>query len=341
LNGGSAGSEQYLGWGSEFRYQQGQSIEEIKKQHSKKKREEAQELLKEIAEKSEIADKAAKIKKVLGSLPSSHTLRPQSHHQSQDSLEHQSSEPGRALAFPLPTHFKIEKLTVPERLVEGTTDDLAEESLISSPPSILPAFHDDQDVPPPSTKTVQDGDDTLDLNVRCEVGGVNRQHDAGLVVDTVEVPKTLPRFEDIASEEATTSKSSSSIVASGSSYPIDSATRLAPVYKKRGKARIIGGHEVVIGCVGDLVNVQENNVDEFNNENHVEINLEIETSPDESIEQDNLNKMKSFRLIFEKESSLLSDLESVDSKMTSLAQERSSVLRQLFFLSKLKSQMLK
>jgi len=351
-NGGSAGSEQYPGWGSGFRYQQGQS-KEIKKQHSMKKREEAEELAKEIAENSEIADRAAKIKKVLGSLPSSHTFRPQSYHQSQESQEHQSSEPDRAPAVPTPVKIK---LIVPEvtasdhpevgpghgKSIVEVTEDLPEESLISSRPFIFSAFRDDQAAPPPSTKTEQDGDNTLDLNVRCEVGGVyNRQHNAGLVVDIVEVPKTLPPCKAIACEEATTSKSSSSIVASGSSYPIDSATRLAPVYKKRGKARIIGGHEVVIGCVGDLVNVQENNVDEFNNENHVEINLEIETSPDESIEQDNLNKMKSFRLIFEKESSLLSDLESVDSKMTSLAQERSSVLRQLFFLSKLKSQMLK
>jgi len=383
------GSDQYLGFG----YQQGQSIEEIKKQHSKKKREESQELAEEIAEKSEIADKAAKLKEVLDFLPSSQIYEPQSHHQCQDSQEHKSSEPVRALAALTPV--KIEKLIVPElvlnarghaevgagkSLVEGTTDDIAEESLISSRPSTLSLFHEDQAFPPPSTKTVQDGDDTLDLkiyysiraqlstkraqklyhmwletclhgmclvqvqgaltDVRCELGGVSSQDDVGQV-DIVEVPKTLPPCKDVACEETTTRKSSSSIVARGYSYPIDSATMLAPVYKKRGKARIIGGHEVVIGCVGDLVNVQENNVDEVNNENHVEINLEIETSPDENIEQDNLDKMKSFGLIFKQESSLLSDLESVDSKMTSLAQERSSLLRQLLFLSKLKSQLLK
>jgi len=376
-----------------FVYQKSQSIEEIKKQHLKKKKEEAQELAKEIAEKSEIADKAAKIKEVLGFLPSSQIYEPQSHLQSQDSQDHQSSEPVRALAVLTPV--KIEKLIVPElvltasghaevgagkSLVEGTTGDIAEESLISSHPSTLSAFHEDQAFPPPSTKTFQDGDDILDLkiyyllraqlstkmarklyhmwlesclqgrclvqvhgaltDVRCEVGVVSNQDDIGQV-DIVEEPKTLPPCKDVACEEASTRKSSSSIVASGSYHHLDSATRLAPVYKKRGKARIIGGHEVIIGCVGDLVNVQENNVDEFNNENHVEINLEIETSPDESIEQDNLNKMKSFGLIFEQESSLHFDLESVDSKMTSLAQERSSLLRQLIFLSKLKSQLLK
>jgi hypothetical protein len=84
------------------------------------------------------------------------------------------------------------------------------------------------------------------------------------------------------------------------------------VFKKRGRpfkgqARMIGGHEVVIGTVGDLVNVQENNWSEANNVNlnHVAIDLDIETSPVENIEQDNSNKMKSFGLIFEQESRLV------------------------------------
>ena len=65
----------------------------------------------------------------------------------------------------------------------------------------------------------QDGDDALDLNVRCEVGGENGQENAGQD-DIVEVPKTPSPSIDIACEEATTS---SFIAASGSSDPIDSS----------------------------------------------------------------------------------------------------------------------
>lgn len=511
-----------------------QSIEEIKKQHTKKKTERAQELAKDLEEKSEIADKAAKIKEVLGSLPISDMFSPQ--HYSQDYQQPQSPEPDRAI---LPPRVKIDKLMVPDLVLsasdfaevgtgkrfvdsnEESSIDLTEESLISSRPTILPVFLDDQVVPPPSTITgksytprvaytpglvenmqprkrtmsessclpespqkrskrgrissevasgVQTIDEAMgqimdkqrveklkksllkmnkkslrelvdnptssksrllmsalvqenkslisnclnrsrfvrfeeavesrtqadaledeldalpsnvmmeisdiikqevpdievilevkveqdlefgpiDLNVKCEVEYGQAEEDGGRQVDLVEVPvppRTPPPCIDldiVASEEASTSKSSSLSGASGSSDPLDSATRLAPVYKRRGRppkgqARRIGGHEVVIGTVSDLVNVQGYNTNEANNDDHVEIDLDIETSPGESADQDNSNKMKSLRLIFEQESRLLSDLESVDTKMASLAQERSSVVRQIVFLSELKKQML-
>merc|ERR1712008_270989 len=95
-------------------------------------------------------------------------------------------------------------------------------------------------------------------------------------------------------------------------------------YKKRGRPckgqeRRIGGHEVVIGTVGDLVNVQGYESSDTDNDGQ-------DNFTQEAVEQeDNSNKMKSLGLIFEQESRLLSDLESVDSKMSSLAQERSSL----------------
>jgi len=510
-----------------------QSIEEIKKQHSKKKTERAQELAKDLEEKSEIADKAAKIKEVLGSLPSSVMFSPQ--HYSHDYQQPQTPEPETALQ--VPPRVKIDKLMVPDLVLSASdfaevgtgksfpdTDeenitDLNEGSLASSRPTILPVLLDDQVVPPPSSTTgksytprvaytpglvegmqarkrtvsessclpespqkrskrgrissevasagVQCIDEAMgqimdkkrveklkksllkmnkkslrelvnnptssksrllmsalvqenkslisnclnrsrfvrfeeagesraqadaleheldalpsnvmmeisdiikqevpdievilevkqeqdlecgpiDLNVKCEVEYGQEEEDGA--VDLVEVPvppKTPPPCIDLdieASEEASTSKSSSLSGVSGSSDPLDSTTRLAPVYKRRGRgqARRIGGHEVVIGTVSDLVNVQGYDSNETNNGDHVEIDLDIETSPVvEDAEQDNSNKMKSLKLIFEQESRLLSDLESVDSKMASLAQERSSVVQQLLFLSELKSQMLK
>merc|ERR1719186_1408957 len=136
--------------------------------------------------------------------------------------------------------------------------------------------------------------------------------------------------------EASTSKS----LPSGSTDPIDKATRLAPVYKKRGRPckgqeRKIGGHELVIGSIGDLVNVQGYQTSDTDNDGPEE------NEQDKLTQEDNSNTMRSLGLIFEQESRLLSDLESVDSKMSSLAQDRSSLVQQLQFLSELKRQMFK
>jgi len=188
----------------------------------------------------------------------------------------------------------------------------------------------------------------IDLNVKCEVEYGQEDEDLAEVPVPPKTPPLCIDLDIVASEEASTSKSNSLSGASGSSSdPLDTATRLAPVYKRRGRppkgqARRIGGHEVVIGTVSDLVNVQGyDKTNETRNVDHVEIDLETEASQVANAEPDNSNKMKSLKLIFEQESRLLSDLESVDSKMASLAQERSGVVQQLLFLSELKGQMLK
>merc|ERR1719186_1571458 len=133
-----------------------QSIEEVKKQ-AKQKKEKASELAKDLEEKVEIADKAAKIKAALGSLKRLSFFTP--HHPNQELEQPQSPEEERAVFVP---RVKIDKLMVPDLVL--TASDLAEvgrgrnlgvsnevdPEVDTSRPSVLPAFHDDQVVHPPS-----------------------------------------------------------------------------------------------------------------------------------------------------------------------------------------------
>jgi len=191
----------------------------------------------------------------------------------------------------------------------------------------------------------------IDLNLKCEVVyGEEEVHTRrDMNTDSGEEGPVTPRTEPAGRIQANNASIPERSEASTSNVyeptnSIDKATKLAPVYKKRGRpcngrGRRIGGHEVVIGTIGDLVNVQGYENSETDNDDHEEI--EIDKSLREVGNKDASNKMKSLGLIFEQEASILSTLEEVDTKMSSLAQERSSLVQQLLFLSELKKQMFK
>jgi len=496
-----------------------QNIDALNKKHSQQKKLKASELLKDLEENSEIADKAAKIKEMLGSLPRNSMFSPP-----RDSMESQqtpSPEPDKHIV--VPPRVKIDKVMVPDLVLTASdlakvgtgknfatlagNDEHSESCVVSTRPSILPVFYDDQVVPPPlsgkseavpkpriayttsvadnvflrrkrtqsessyitdppakklsrrerinseaatgaksvdeamgqiidkrrvdklktsllkmntasfkelvdnptsktsrtlmkalvqenrnyissclnrsrfgqiqlgenetNVATVLADDDFdrlpsnvmveisdiikqevpdmdlilevkkeqdlgIDLNVKCEV-----QYGAEQSLDSVENVQEPLNIQDYHHEEASTSRPKPC-------NEIDDPTTLAPVIKKRGrppkgKTRKIGGYEVIIGSVGDLVNIQSSdNADKSADNEYLNINLEEEeVTADQSGDEDSTNKMKSLRLIFEQESRLLSNLESVDSKMASLAEERSGLMQQLLFLSELKTQMLK
>merc|ERR1719425_152702 len=89
----------------------------------------------------------------------------------------------------------------------------------------------------------------IDLNVKCEV-----QYGAEQSLDSVENVQEPLNIQDYHHEEASTSKPKPC-------NEIDDPLTLSPVIKKRGrppkgKTRKIGGYEVIIGSVGDLVNIQ-------------------------------------------------------------------------------------
>eukprot|EP00092_Neocalanus_flemingeri_P085530 GFUD01107631.1.p1 GENE.GFUD01107631.1~~GFUD01107631.1.p1 ORF type:complete len:633 (+),score=229.92 GFUD01107631.1:164-1900(+) len=143
--------------------------------------------------------------------------------------------------------------------------------------------------------------------------------------------------------EDSTSKSHSLSKVGGTSDPIGMVTRLAPVPKKKGRPckgqeRRMGGQEVIIGTVGDFISVQGYETTETDNDSIEEVEQEDVEKKNKSNDS---NKMNSLGLIFDQESRLLYDIESVDSKMSSLAQERSSLVQQLLFLSELKRQIFK
>merc|ERR1719369_784075 len=140
-----------------------QNIDALKNKHCKQKKLKASELLKDLEENSEIADKAAKIKEMLESLPRNSMFSPP-----RDSMElQQTSSPEPDKAAVVPPRVKIDKVMVPDLVLSasdfaevGTGKNLAipagneeytETCVVSTRPSILPVFYDDQVVPPPST----------------------------------------------------------------------------------------------------------------------------------------------------------------------------------------------
>eukprot|EP00092_Neocalanus_flemingeri_P022869 GFUD01024796.1.p1 GENE.GFUD01024796.1~~GFUD01024796.1.p1 ORF type:complete len:585 (+),score=208.41 GFUD01024796.1:166-1755(+) len=144
-----------------------QSIDEIKK-NAKQKKEKASELAKDLEEKVEIAGKAAKIKAALGSLRSVPIFSPQ--HPSQQLQQSQPPEEERSICVP---RVKIDKLMVPDLVLSASdfaevgrgrnslanssvTGDLTKNTGDTSRPSVLPAFHDDLVVHPPSTSSISD-----------------------------------------------------------------------------------------------------------------------------------------------------------------------------------------
>merc|ERR1719154_299751 len=171
----------------------------------------------------------------------------------------------------------------------------------------------------------------LDLNVKCEVvyGQEELGEEQSVMLRQVKEENVPPGSESadapanivisLVMSEASTSKSK----VSDSTNLINDATRLAPVFKKRGRpckgqGRRIGGHEVIIGTVGDLVNVQGYETSETDNEDqeNIEIDSTTEKAVDSSAEnagnKDVSNQMKTLGLVFEQEASILSALEEVD-----------------------------
>ena len=139
-----------------------QNINALKKKHPQHKKLKASELLKDLEESSEIADKAAKIKEMLGSLSSNYMFGPSQH----DSTEcQQSSSPEPDKTAVVPPRVKIDKVMVPDLVLTASdfaevgtgknfapsagSDEDSESCVGSTRPSILPVFHDDQVVPPP------------------------------------------------------------------------------------------------------------------------------------------------------------------------------------------------
>ena len=55
--------------------------------------------------------------------------------------------------------------------------------------------------------------------------------------------------------------------------------------------------------------------------------------------KENSGKIERLLIIFDQEAKLLTEIETVDSKMSGLAQQRSSYVQQLHFLNKLKGEM--
>jgi len=235
---------------------------------------------------------------------------------------------------------------------ENEVDVLADDDLDKLPSNVMLEISDmiKQEVPDIEVdleiKQEQDYDPGIDLNVKCEVEyGEGRQE----YIEQVTVDDPIRILDGVSGEEASTSKpkipNEKGHKNTRNNY--DEVTRLAPVHKKKGRppkgsGRKIGGHEIIIGSVSDLVSVEGSGNSNKASENDCEeIDLEVEPSQEKSKEHENSNKMKSISLIFEQESRLLSDLESVDSRMAGLAQERSGIMQQLLFLSELKRQMFK
>jgi len=235
---------------------------------------------------------------------------------------------------------------------ENEVDVLADDDLDKLPSNVMLEISDmiKQEVPDIEVdldiKREEDYDLGIDLNVKCEVEyGEGRQE----YVEQVSVDDSLKILDSVSGEEASTSKPKAPNEKGhkNTSNNLDEATRLAPVHKKKGRppkgsGRKIGGHEVIIGSVSDLVSVEGyGNSNKASDNDCEEIDLEVEPPQEQGKEHENTNKMKSISLIFEQESRLLSDLESVDSRMATLAQERSGIMQQLLFLSELKRQMFK
>merc|ERR1719369_88997 len=222
---------------------------------------------------------------------------------------------------------------------------LADDDLDKLPSNVMVEISDiiKQEVPDMDVilEVKKEPDFGIDLNVKCEVQYGVEENQESIENDSTNNPEPL-FIQDSCHEEATTSRPRTCNEIN------DDPITLAPVPKKRGrppkgKARKIGGYEVIIGSVDDLVNIPGNDdANKSADNDHVEISVEEEeVTAEQSGEQDTANKMKSLGLIFEQESRLLSNLKSVDSKMASLAQERSGLMEQLLFLSELKTQMLK
>jgi hypothetical protein len=70
-------------------------------------------------------------------------------------------------------------------------------------------------------------------------------------------------------------------------------------------SHLVGGVKQELGSQDELKINDFVKLEEPYNDEHVETYLDIETSPEESTEQDNSNEMKSFGLIFEQESRLV------------------------------------